>query len=147
VRRGNEAVGPEGVACIVVADDPSFHWTRDIMKQAQSYLFSNGFVITELVPQFHRYHLDDAPNLTSCSLFAVRYGSEGVKVTSDALQTEDLENFYGACAPLRIRYVRDLRNGGKLASKDHRLEPLVLGGFVTLETFGMVENWHQRITV
>ena len=124
MKRGDEALGPDGLSCIVVADDPNFSWPREVMKQVQSYLFLNGFVITELVPRFHHYHLDDAPDLTSCSLLAARDGNEGLKARSIPLPSSDLENFYGACAPLRYRYVRDLRNGGKLASKDHHLEPL-----------------------
>ena len=98
------------------------------MKQVQGYLFSNGFIIAEVLPQFHHYHLDDNPDLTSCSLVAVRYENEGLKSDSEALPKSDLQNFYGACAPLDVRYVLDRRKGGALPSFDHYAEPLVYEG-------------------
>ena len=94
------------------------------MKQTQDYLGSNGFVVAEVLPQFHHYHLDDDPNLTSCSLIAVRLGDSGVKSVSESLPREALENFYGAFAPLNVRYVLDLRKGGALPSFDYHLERL-----------------------
>ncbi len=119
LRRGDEALAGDGTGCVVVADDPTLPWTKDVMKQVQGYLFSNGFVITEMLPRFHHYHLDDDPDLTSCSLIAVRHGDEGVKSSSKALPKEDLEDFYGAYSPLTVQYVLDLRKGGTLPSFDH----------------------------
>ena len=92
------------------------------MKQTQDYFRSNGYVIAEILPQFHHYHLDDDPNLTSCSMIAIRHGSEGVKSTSEGLPHAALENFYGAFAPLNVRYVLDLRKGGVFPSQDYQLE-------------------------
>ena len=117
LRRGDEAVRENGVGCIVIADDPSLEWTRAIAKQVQRYWSENGFVINELLPKFQRYHLDDAPDLTSCSLIAVRYESDGIKSDSKPLSEHDLENFYGSHSPLNVKYVRDRREGGKLPSK------------------------------
>ena len=124
LRRGDEALVAGGTGCVVVADDPTLPWTREVMKQVERYLFSNGFVITEVVPQFHRYHLDDNPDLTSCSLIAVRHGNEGVKSTSEPLPVEVLANFYGDHSPLEVQYVLDLRKGGALPSLDHYCQPL-----------------------
>ena len=31
-----------------------------------------GFRVAEMLPEFHRYHLDDDPELTSCSLVVER---------------------------------------------------------------------------
>ena len=121
LRRGDEALAANGTGCIVVADDPTLPWTRQVMKQVQMFLLTNGYVLTELIPSFHRYHLDDAPELTSAGLIAVRQGEEGVKRDSESLASEDLENFYGKHAPLEVRYVEDLRKGGALPSYDHRL--------------------------
>ena len=122
LRRGDEALSAHGTGCVVLADDPKLSWTRSVMKQAQEYLYSNGFIVTELVPQFHRYHLDDDPELTSCSLIAVRYGEDGLKSGSEALPSEHLENFYGKSSPLKVKYVRDLTRGGLLPSSDHCFE-------------------------
>ena len=124
IRRGDEALAEGGTACVVLADDPGLAWTREVIMQTQKYLLSNGFAIAEQVPRFHRYHLDDDPDLTSCSLIAVRHGDGRVKSISEALPKEHLENFYGRFSPLRVRYVIDLTAAGKLPSSDYRLEEL-----------------------
>ena len=119
LKRGDEALGANGIGCVVMADDPNLDWTRAVVKQVQKYLLFNGFIFRELLPQFHHYHLDDDPELTSCSLIAARFGDEGVKSVSEALPKEDLANFYGKLSPLEVRYVVDLCKGGTLSSFDH----------------------------
>lgn len=94
------------------------------MGQTQDFLRANGLVIAEVLPQFHHYHLDDSPDLTSCSLVAIRQGDEGIKSFSENLPVEDLENFYGSFAPLDVHYVLDLRKGGAFPSRDYHLERL-----------------------
>ena len=79
-------------------------------------------MITEALPQFHSYHLDDDPDLMSCSVVAARSGNEGVKGISEPLPKEDLANFYGACSPLRVRYVLDDREDG--VSSDYTFQML-----------------------
>ena len=128
LKRGDEATGKDGLACVVIADDPNLGWTRFVSRQTQKFLLNNGFTVSELVPNFQRYHLDDNPDLTSCSIIAVRHGCDGMKSSSLALPKCDLENFYGASAPLSVQYVKDDRAGGKFASKDYHCEPLNLGG-------------------
>ena len=130
VKRGDEALGSDGVACVVVADDPELDWTKEVMRETQSFLHRNGYVIGELLPRFHRYHLDDDPDLTSCSLMAVRQGSTGLKYSSEPLGSEHLMNFYGALSPLTVRYVRDQRKGGALPSMDHWCEVFPSGAGV-----------------
>ena len=125
LRRGDEAIGKDGVGCIVIADDPSLGWTRTISKQAQKFLLDNGLLIAELVPRFQHYHLDDKPDLTSCSIIAVRHGCDGIKSSSQPLPEDDLRNFYGQHAPLSVHYIRDNRAGGKLPSKDYRKQRIV----------------------
>ena len=125
VKRGDEALAADGIACIVVADDPELIWTKEVMMTVQKFLLSNGFVINELLPQFHKYHLDDDPDLTSCSLFATRNGVEGVKSHSNRLSDGDLDNFYGKFSPLNVRYVRDHTKGGALPSADYHCEKFV----------------------
>ena len=124
LKRGDEALAADGIACAVVADDPAKAWTKEAIRRAQRYLFANGFDISELLPQFHKYHLDDDPELTSCSMIAVRAGEEGVKSNSKALPKKDLKNFYGKSSPLKVRYVRDKLNGGALPSSDFHYEYL-----------------------
>lgn len=122
LRRGDEALGRDGIACVVVADDPELAWTRDVLTSVQGFLFENGFTVREVLPQFHRYHLDDDPDLTSCSLIAARNGDQGVKSSSKLLPKREMDNFYGEHAPLDVHYVRDNRKGGTLPSLDHFLE-------------------------
>jgi len=79
---------------------------------------------TEMIPEFHRYHLDDSADLTSCSLIVEQ--CEEVpeqRYASLPLSAERLQKFYGAESPLRWHYVRDLTNGGKLVSRDVSFEP------------------------
>ena len=124
LRRGNEALSSDGgTGCIVIADNPALRWTRTVMSRVQNYLFSNGFLISELIPKFHHYHLDDDPELTSCSLIAVRHGNGGVRSISKPLTLEEKENFYGSDKPLDTHYIIDLRNGGLLPSKDYQRKP------------------------
>lgn len=124
LRRGDEALAANGTGCIVMADDPTLPWTQDALKQVQHYLVHNGFIISEVVPRFHHYHLDDDPDLTSCSVIVVRHGDDGVKPSSEPLPLEHRQNFYGKHSPLRVQYIRDRRMGGKLPSCDHYAELL-----------------------
>ena len=128
LRRGDEAIGKDGIACVVIADDPYLGWTRTVSKQTQKFLLNNGFLIAELVPNFQRYHLDDNPDLRSCSIISVRHGCDGMKSSSLPLSKRELENFYGANAPLNVQYIKDDRAGGKFPSKDYHSEPLNLRG-------------------
>ena len=127
LRRGDEALARDGIACVVIADDPTLSWTKLVIRQVQHYLFDNGYVITEMLPKFHHYHLDDNPELTSCSLIALKYDAAKVKSSSYSLPTDELENFYGASSPLSIRYVLDTRKGGSLPSLDYKLRPFAEG--------------------
>lgn len=124
IRRGMEATLEGAVGCIVVADDDTLPWCRQVLVSTQRFLLDGGFLIAELVPRMHTYHLDDNPNLTSCSLVAVRCeGLAGASGESLAIPADELANFYGRGAQLSVRYVRDMTNGRKLASRDHQLEP------------------------
>jgi len=122
--RGFEAVGEDGVGCLVIADDRSFPWTQDVLFATERFVLENGFLIAELLPEFHRYHLDDAPDLRSCSMVIRRRQFTKSEYGSTPLPACMLDSFYGQNAPLRAHYVRDLTNGGKLPSRDYRIERL-----------------------
>ncbi len=99
-------------------------WCGEVLQSAQKFLLESGFVLVEIVPHMHTYHLDDRPELTSCSLVAQHLSrTEKARAESLALTDEDLNNFYGRESRMAIRYIRDLTNGGKLASRDHKAEP------------------------
>ena len=122
VGRGIEAMGDGAVGCIVIGDHPDYPWTHSVQFATQRFAMDRGFRMAEMLPHFHHYHLDDDPELTSCCMLIRRDGGPSTPYSSEPLPQEDWHNFYGADSPLLIRYVRDLTNGGKLASKDVRAE-------------------------
>jgi predicted methyltransferase len=125
IQRGMEGVGGHAFGCIVIGDHKDYRWTHDVQLVAQGVLLGHGFRIAEMLPEFHRYHLDDDPELTSCSLVVQREIDDlSPTYSSDVLSPESLKNFYGANSPLRCHYIRDLTNGGKLATHDVEMEPL-----------------------
>jgi predicted methyltransferase len=123
IKRGIEAVRGESLGCIVIGDHPSHAWTHSVQLRAQSLLLDHKFRVAEMLPQFHRYHLDDDPELTSCAMIAQRDGGDVISYASRRLDKASLHNFYGSENPLHIKYVRDRRNGGKLESNDIQVIP------------------------
>jgi predicted methyltransferase len=124
IRRGIDACKGVARGCVVIGDHPSYPWTHDVQAVTQKLLLDNGFRVAEMLPEFHRYHLDDAPELTSCCLVVERNAQIDPTYTSGPLADDELNNFYGKNNPLRYRYVRDLTNGGKYLSNDVKLIPL-----------------------
>ena len=119
-----EATAAESVGCLVLADDRNYRWTREVLAKTQRYVLERGYVISHLLPEFHQYHLDDIPDLKSCSMFIELVAFVSGEYCSVALEPEMLDNFYGSENPLRVKYVRDCTGGGKLASRDHSFEAL-----------------------
>ncbi len=124
LQRGFEATNADAIGCVVVADHPHYMWTRAVLGTTQRLALDNGFIIAEMLPEFHHYHLDDAPDLTSCSLVLRRTGELIKDYASVNLSPEAVHNFYGNEAPLRAQYIIDLTFGGKLPSRDHKVVPL-----------------------
>ena len=122
--RAIEGTGKNAVGCVVVADYPELDWTREVLSKTQNYLLQREFFIAELLPQFHHYHLDDTPDLRSCSMIVRRLKFREERYSSQPLGREILADFYGAETPLRVQHVRDLRNGGKYPSRDHEFVSL-----------------------
>jgi predicted methyltransferase len=121
VKRGIECLRKDGLASIVIADYPKLQWTQELLYKTEKYLIDKSFVISEIIPEFHHYHLDDTPDLTSCSLIARLSVFEEKGYCSTCLPQDYVEDFYGHDLPLVYKYVKDKTNGGKLASKDHEL--------------------------
>ncbi|QGJ68663.1 SAM-dependent methyltransferase protein [Planctomycetales bacterium 10988] len=125
IERGIEGVQADALGCIVIGDHPSYQWTHEVQVATQNILLEAGFRVAEMLPEFHRYHLDDDPELTSCSLIVQRQTDTlDDSYTSRPLSAEHKANFYGSNSPLLVQYVRDPTNGGKLASRDVTLERL-----------------------
>ena len=122
--RGFEALGEGGVGCLVIADDRDFPWTQAVLFATERLVIENNFLIAELLPEFHHYHLDDAPDLRSCSLVIRRERFTQREYNSTRLPDHMLKSFYGRNAPMRARYVRDSTDGGKFPSRDYKIESL-----------------------
>ena len=105
VHRGIEATGDRAVACVAVADSYDLDWAYPVLLNTQQYLLDNSFAIVEMIPTFHHYHLDDSPELTSCSLVARKIVEGFAPYSSVSLQPEMLQNFYGNDNNLTVRYI------------------------------------------
>lgn len=125
LRRGFEATGAEAIGYVVLADDAAHGWTREILRSTQKIALDGGWMISELVPTFHGYHLDDAPDLTSCSLVLRRLTFEKQPYASAPLDSEMRKDFYGTNSSLTVRYVRDRTQGGQNPSQDYHCEEYV----------------------
>lgn len=125
LERAIEATGGDVVGCAVIADHDDYSWSRRVIFNTQKMMIERGFIVAEMIPRFHTYHLGEAPDLTSCSI-AFRRASEDpyAKRLSKALTDEELKRFYGKDGTLAVQYVKDLTGGGKFVSRDHKLEPL-----------------------
>jgi predicted methyltransferase len=108
VQRGFEATGYKGDGMVVIADDPEREWTKQVLTNVQSFAIQSGYFVQRMMPQFHSYHLDDAPDLRSCNL--ILRSSPGNRSAAPSEKISDprrLHNFYGRDNPPRVRYVRE----------------------------------------
>lgn len=118
VRRGIEATREDATGCIVIADYDAVSWAQPVLYNTQKMLFKEGFYVAEMIPKFHSYHLEDAPELTSCSLIMKRFKFTKQPYSSQPIKQEEKDRFYGKEAPLKWKCIRDKLNGGKLPSYD-----------------------------
>lgn len=126
LERASEATKPDGLGIIVIADDPELSWTQIVLRDAQQRAFDLGFVVAEMQPQLHLYHLDDAPDLRSCSCLVRRIDSTRMAKESLPLSSDRLNNFYGSNNPLLYQYVKEkpTLNQGKASEYLYNLIPL-----------------------
>src|SRR5205823_2739421 len=94
IERGIEAVKGNARGCVVIGDHPSHKWTYEVQLVTQRSLLKSGFRVAEMLPQFHSYHLDDDPELTSCTLLAERNDQVSTKYGSQRLPASRLKHFY-----------------------------------------------------
>jgi len=126
LERGMEAVTPGGLGAVVIADDASLPWTQDVLHRTQEHALRTGFIVGEMVPTWHLYHLDDAPDLKSCAMLLRGVRVESMPTRSEPLPHERRRNFYGRDNPLRHRYVREKKtlNYGRAPEDTYFLEAL-----------------------
>jgi predicted methyltransferase len=94
-----------GLGAIIVAHDPERAWAAAVLKRTQESILGYGCVVDEMLPGFHSYHLDDAPDLRSCTI-VVQKSADGF-ARNDGLAADRLRNFYGREQPLCVHYVRE----------------------------------------
>ena len=124
--RGSEATREKSLGIVVIADDPELPWTQEVLRDTQIRAIELGYVVAELLPQLHLYHLDDAPDLRSCSCLFRRIDTKCMSSESTALSPPRLANFYGKSSPLRYRFVRErvTLSPDKESDLLYRLDPL-----------------------
>lgn len=107
LERGSQATNERGLGIVVIADDPDLPWTQEVLRDTQLRAIELGYVVAEMLPQLHLYHLDDAPDLRSCSCLFRRVVPGLMEKTSEKLSAERLRNFYGKDNPLIYKHVRE----------------------------------------
>lgn len=124
LERAIQLTALHGVGLVVIAHDPSLEWTLKVLRRTQSIAVEQGSVVEEMIPGFHSYHLDDAPQLRSCVLVCQKVVPD--QIPNAPLPASRLENFYGRGNPLRVHYVRELPNvsRGRADERTYRLVPL-----------------------
>lgn len=126
LERGSQATNHRSLGIAVIADDPELQWTQTVLRDTQRRGQELGYVVAEMLPQLHQYHLDDTPELTSCACLFRRVAPECMETSSHPLAEDRLANFYGRSNPLRVRYVREKTtlSPGKETDRAYLLEPM-----------------------
>jgi N4-bis(aminopropyl)spermidine synthase len=127
VQRGIEATSYRGDGMIVIADDVDLEWPKRVLANVQQFIVGAGFFVQRMMPQLHRYHLDDAPNLRSCNLIIKALPDNKAPGPSAAISdTERLAHFYGRDNPPKVRYIRERKHldYGKAHDDEYSLELL-----------------------
>lgn len=126
VHRGIEAIKEGGYGAIVIADDPDLQWTQEVLYNTQKLAIDCGFLVNEMIPGLHNYHLDDAPDLKSCTLMIKQVKEIDSCKPNVSLCVDQLINFYGKNSPLIYRYIKDLTglHYGKAHDGSYKLEPM-----------------------
>lgn len=102
--RGLIAIKNGGLGAIAIGHSPTSPWTWKVLREVQAHVVKANAHVCEMIPEFHLYHLDDAPDLRSCGLFIKRDGPHGLR--NGRIPQERWANFYGRDNPVRYRYVR-----------------------------------------
>lgn len=97
--RGGELVGErQASGYLLLPSDMERPWTREAMRATQAFLLDHGWGVAALIPQLHRYHLDDDAALMSALLCAEREAGQATPMPWQGRRVDDthIPNFYGA---------------------------------------------------
>jgi predicted methyltransferase len=124
-QRGFEATGYQGEGLLVIADDAELPWAQTVLANAQRFASDNGFLVCEMQPQRHIYHLD--VEIPSCNLFLrARPDNQPPAGAGGAIEPHRLENFYGLYQAPTVRYVKERKKPdyGKEPETEYEIELL-----------------------
>ena len=124
LERGIHLTKVGGTGVVVIGDDPGRPWTGKVIQRTQTAALEQGLIVSEMIPELHSYHLDDAPDLKSCAIIFRKI--EDRAPANAPLSEERVAGFYGRGKALGTQYVRPVPrlNPDKAASHTYRLEPL-----------------------
>lgn len=80
-------------------------WTRDAMKNIQSFMVKSGYVVSEMLTGVHQYHLDDRPELLSGTVVFDRVNEVDPPYALHTFDQEELKFFYGSEAQVMPDYI------------------------------------------
>lgn len=103
LERGMLGIKNGGLGIVAIGHSQRFPWTGRVLQSVQEHANLHNAHVIEMIPEFHTYHLDDAPELTSCCMFIQRHGSHTLKNTR--LEHPRWEDFYGRDRHIKTRYV------------------------------------------
>lgn len=124
LERGIQLTKVGGIGVVVIGDDPGRPWTGKVIQRTQTAALEHGLIVSEMIPELHSYHLDDAPDLKSCAIIFRKI--EDRAPANAPLSEQRVAGFYGREKALGTQYVRPVPrlNPDKAASHTYRLEPL-----------------------
>lgn len=97
-----------GSGFVVVPYDKKQPWTISAMSNIQKFLIEHGFVIRDMISEFHKYHLEDNPDLRSATIIVDRVNNQLSEYHDKLLPKSFAQNLYGS--PRRLpRYIMDDR--------------------------------------
>lgn len=92
--------------CIILPYNMKLDWTVKNMRNMEKFLLKSGFVIKEIRPSVHKYHLQDNPELTSSSIIVERISNVKSEFENRVLPEMMINKFYGKPRKLP-EYIRD----------------------------------------
>lgn len=107
VERGMEAIDGIGDGVVVIADDDTLAWPKEVLANVQRFASDRSFYVSKMQRKLHEYHLDDAPDLRSCNLFLSSLPSaQPLAGPSVGTPPERMAHFYGSLKAPTVHYVR-----------------------------------------
>ena len=124
LERATQCISIGGAGMVVIADDAMLPWTNEVLGRTERAALDFGLIVDQMIPARHSYHLDDAPDLKSCTMGLRMVRKSGID--NSRLTGDRLENFYGRSQRMRVHYVEEVPSLARGGADDrtYRLVPL-----------------------